>query len=102
MLAADHYSSEQRCLCLTALLLLLLLLQYTFILPASKNLPSQMVDFYKGTTKHRKSVGVRVPDNSICQVGGHQWIGNRLCQPGYMPVLHVCYMLNNLLPLLIS
>eukprot|EP00877_Chromochloris_zofingiensis_P003194 jgi/Chrzof1/12876/Cz07g10170.t1 len=40
---------------------------YTFILPASKNLPSQMVDFYKGTTKHRKSVGVRVPDNSICQ-----------------------------------
>lgn len=33
--------------------------QYTFILPASKALPSQMVDVSRGKTRHRTSVGVR-------------------------------------------
>lgn len=40
---------------------------YTIILPASKNLPSQVVDFKKGKTQKRKSVGVRYPDNPIVQ-----------------------------------
>ncbi|GAX73974.1 hypothetical protein CEUSTIGMA_g1424.t1 [Chlamydomonas eustigma] len=40
---------------------------FTLILPASKNLPSQMVDFMKGKTIHRKSVGVRLPDDDVCQ-----------------------------------
>jgi hypothetical protein len=43
-------------------------LQYTFILPASKNLPSQVIDFKTGKTKQRKSVGVRMPDEQITQV----------------------------------
>lgn len=43
--------------------------QYTIILPASKNLPSQVVDFKKGKTQKRKSVGVRYPDEPIVQVG---------------------------------
>lgn len=40
---------------------------YTLILPASKNLPSQMVDFMKGKTFHRKSVGVRISSDPVCQ-----------------------------------
>ena len=43
-------------------------MQYTIILPASKNLPSQVVDFKKGKTQKRKSVGVRYPDEPIAQV----------------------------------
>jgi len=42
--------------------------QYTLILTASKNLPGQCVDFMKAKTIHRKSVGVRLPDDRICQV----------------------------------
>jgi len=44
------------------------LVQYTIILPASKNLPSQVVDFKKGKTQKRKSVGVRYPDEPISRV----------------------------------
>lgn len=40
---------------------------YTFILPATKNLPSQCIDFMKGTSIHRKSVGVRLPADPVCQ-----------------------------------
>lgn len=46
--------------------------QYTIILPASKNLPSQVVDFKKGKTQKRKSVGVRYPDEPIAQVCSYQ------------------------------
>ncbi len=46
-------------------------LQYTFILPASKRLPSQVVDPWKGTTKHRSTVGVRWPKEPVCQVCPH-------------------------------
>jgi tRNA A37 threonylcarbamoyladenosine synthetase subunit TsaC/SUA5/YrdC len=46
-------------------------LQYTFILGASKNLPSQVVDFRKGKTRQRKSVGVRMPDDPVCKVRHH-------------------------------
>lgn len=42
--------------------------QYTLILPASKNLPSQCVDFMRSKTLHRKSVGVRMPGHRITQV----------------------------------
>ncbi|KAJ9512565.1 hypothetical protein QJQ45_018942 [Haematococcus lacustris] len=41
--------------------------QYTIILPASKNLPGQCVDFMKGKTIHRKSVGIRMPDDAVCK-----------------------------------
>lgn len=40
---------------------------YTLILPASKALPSQVVDVVKGKTVQRKSVGVRIPDDAVCQ-----------------------------------
>jgi hypothetical protein len=43
-------------------------LQYTFILPASKNLPKVVVDPVRGTSKHRGTVGVRWPSNALCQV----------------------------------
>jgi tRNA A37 threonylcarbamoyladenosine synthetase subunit TsaC/SUA5/YrdC len=43
--------------------------QYTLILPASKNLPTQVVDVMKGRKIHRKSVGVRMPDDHVTQVG---------------------------------
>jgi tRNA threonylcarbamoyl adenosine modification protein (Sua5/YciO/YrdC/YwlC family) len=40
---------------------------YTFILPASKNLPRQVIDFKTGKTKQRNSVGVRMPKDPIVQ-----------------------------------
>lgn len=43
-------------------------LQYTFLLPASKNLPRQVIDFKTGKTKQRSSVGVRMPKEPIVQV----------------------------------
>ncbi|XP_068655673.1 uncharacterized protein [Aristolochia californica] len=39
---------------------------YTFILPASKELPKQCMK-YGAAPKSRKSVGVRMPDDPICQ-----------------------------------
>lgn len=42
--------------------------QYTFILPASKALPKQCIRHGSTTTfTTRKNVGVRIPDDSICQ-----------------------------------
>lgn len=40
---------------------------YTFVLPATKNLPSQCIDFMSGKTIHRKSVGVRLSADPVCQ-----------------------------------
>ncbi|XP_068655680.1 uncharacterized protein [Aristolochia californica] len=40
--------------------------KYTFILPASKELPKQCMK-YGAAPKSRKSVGVRMPDDPICQ-----------------------------------
>jgi tRNA A37 threonylcarbamoyladenosine synthetase subunit TsaC/SUA5/YrdC len=42
---------------------------YTFILPASKNMPKlKMVDGkVKKKTKQRSTVGVRIPDHPVCQ-----------------------------------
>lgn len=44
-------------------------LQYTFILTASKELPKQCTRYGTAAAKyaHRKSVGVRIPDDAICQ-----------------------------------
>lgn len=42
--------------------------QYTFVLPATKNLPPQCIDFMSGKNIHRKSVGVRMPADAVCQV----------------------------------
>ncbi|XP_023527501.1 uncharacterized protein LOC111790710 [Cucurbita pepo subsp. pepo] len=42
---------------------------YTFILTASKELPKQYIGYGTTTAKHasRKNVGVRIPDDAICQ-----------------------------------
>ncbi|GMH32545.1 hypothetical protein BSKO_00379 [Bryopsis sp. KO-2023] len=40
---------------------------YTFILPASKQLPKQCVDYESGKSKQRRSVGVRWANDPICQ-----------------------------------
>ena len=50
-----------------------LLLQYTFILHASKALPKQVTDWEAGKSRQRKSVGVRMPDDVICQVTPCWW-----------------------------
>ena len=44
-----------------------MVLQYTFILAASKQLPKQLTDFDTGKAKPRKTVGIRMPDSDICQ-----------------------------------
>ncbi|CAL5380251.1 hypothetical protein CsSME_00051010 [Camellia sinensis var. sinensis] len=51
------------------LLFSLLLLQYTFILTASKELPKQCTRYGTTTSKYayRKNVGVRIPDDTVCQ-----------------------------------
>lgn len=40
---------------------------YTFIMLASKALPKQCVDYLSGKSKTRRSVGVRMPNDAICQ-----------------------------------
>ena len=42
--------------------------QYTLILHASKAMPKQCVDFLSGKSKPRRTVGVRMPGDAICQV----------------------------------
>jgi tRNA A37 threonylcarbamoyladenosine synthetase subunit TsaC/SUA5/YrdC len=45
--------------------------QYTLILHAGKAMPKQCVDYLSGKTKTRRTVGVRMPGDSICQVHTH-------------------------------
>jgi tRNA threonylcarbamoyl adenosine modification protein (Sua5/YciO/YrdC/YwlC family) len=40
---------------------------YTLVLVASKELPKQITNFVSGKSKHRSSVGVRIPNDPICQ-----------------------------------
>lgn len=40
---------------------------YTLILHASKCLPKQVTNYDSGKSKHRTTVGVRMPDDVICQ-----------------------------------
>lgn len=40
---------------------------YTLILQASKSLPKQIVNFQSGRSKQRSTVGVRLPDDVVCQ-----------------------------------
>ena len=56
--------------------------QYTFILTASKGLPSQVVDA-KGRTKHRRSVGVRMPADAVCQVRSRRLVGGFFFAPPF-------------------
>lgn len=42
--------------------------QYTLILHASKAMPKQCVDYLTGKSKPRKTVGVRMPGDALCQV----------------------------------
>jgi tRNA A37 threonylcarbamoyladenosine synthetase subunit TsaC/SUA5/YrdC len=38
---------------------------YTFILPAAKRMPAQVVDRRRGTARHRRTVGVRLPGDGV-------------------------------------
>ncbi|KAG2489365.1 hypothetical protein HYH03_012195 [Edaphochlamys debaryana] len=58
---------------------------YTFVLPATKNLPSQCVDFIELKRAHRKSVGVRIPDDKICQAILDGFGGPLLCTSVHVP-----------------
>jgi tRNA threonylcarbamoyl adenosine modification protein (Sua5/YciO/YrdC/YwlC family) len=40
---------------------------YTLILQASKQLPKQITNYESGRSKHRLTVGVRLPDDAVCQ-----------------------------------
>ena len=40
---------------------------YTLILNASKALPKQITNFESGSSKKRSTVGVRLPDDAVCQ-----------------------------------
>lgn len=40
---------------------------YTLILSASKSLPKQITNFESGSSKKRSTVGVRLPDDPVCQ-----------------------------------
>lgn len=42
--------------------------QYTFIMLAGKAVPKQCVDYLSGKVKTRRSIGVRMPADPICQV----------------------------------
>lgn len=42
--------------------------QYTLILCASKKMPKQCVDYLTGQSKSRRTVGIRIPGDPICQV----------------------------------
>ena len=48
---------------------------YTVILHASKALPKQVTNYVSGKSKHRTTVGVRLPDDPVCQV--RRWPGAR-------------------------
>lgn len=70
-------------------------LQYTIILSASKNLPNQCVDFMKGKTIHRKSVGVRMPGDPVCQVSADTASARMLPERAlpyeqHAPTIHAC------------
>ncbi|KAG2447152.1 hypothetical protein HYH02_007898 [Chlamydomonas schloesseri] len=58
---------------------------YTFVLPATKNLPSQCIDFMSGKNIHRKSVGVRMPADPVCQALLDGVGGALLCTSVHVP-----------------
>ncbi|GFR52586.1 hypothetical protein Agub_g15180 [Astrephomene gubernaculifera] len=58
---------------------------YTFVLPATKNLPSQCIDFMSGKNIHRKSVGVRLPADPVCQAVLDALGGPLLCTSVHVP-----------------
>ncbi|KXZ48779.1 hypothetical protein GPECTOR_25g363 [Gonium pectorale] len=58
---------------------------YTFVLPATKNLPSQCIDFMSGKNIHRKSVGVRLPADPVCQAILDGMAGPLLCTSVHVP-----------------
>lgn len=43
-------------------------MQYTLILCASKRMPKQCLDYLTGHSRSRRTVGVRMPGDPICQV----------------------------------
>lgn len=67
--------------CAIALSALAALLQYTFILHASKEMPKQVTNFTSGRSKQRTTVGVRVPDCTVCQVCKRRGVTRRSIHP---------------------
>lgn len=60
---------------------------YTMILPASKNLPKQIIDFDAGKSKKRSTVGVRLVDNVVCQQLLQRLERPLLCSSAILPEL---------------
>ncbi|PNH07203.1 hypothetical protein TSOC_006364 [Tetrabaena socialis] len=58
---------------------------YTFVLPATKNLPSQCIDFMSGKNIHRKSVGVRLSADPVCKAVVEGMDGPLLCTSVHVP-----------------
>lgn len=58
---------------------------FTLILAASKSLPKQIIDFEAGTSKKRKSVGVRLVDHVVCQELLHRVDRPLLCSSAILP-----------------
>lgn len=58
---------------------------YTMILPASKRLPKQIIDFDAGKSKKRSTVGVRLVDNIVCQELLQRLEGPLLCSSAILP-----------------
>lgn len=58
---------------------------YTFIMQASKQVPKQITNFDTGKSKRRSTVGIRVPDNDICQYLLNQLDGPLLCSSAFSP-----------------
>ena len=65
--------------------------QFTLILHASKRLPKQCMDYLTGKAKQRRTVGVRLPGDAICQVrpapAPSCW---RQRSPNWLRVFHTC------------
>ena len=60
---------------------------YTLILPASKSLPKQIIDFDAGKSKKRSTVGVRLVDNIVCQEILQRLDRPLLCSSAILPDL---------------
>lgn len=60
---------------------------YTMILPASKSLPKQIIDFDAGKSKKRSTVGVRLVDNVVCQELLQRLERPLLCSSAILPDL---------------
>ena len=70
---------------------------YTFILPASKKLPKQCINFNSRVARWRKSVGVRLPLDPICQALLSRLPRPLLCSSVRLPAAAESWMLDPVL-----